>query len=185
MSQIVLDVSAETLLALKMPQEEAVVFKLETEGLPAALAAAPALRAQRETVNEVSKNLITGSFLTAEKAILNGKKIRLQGNEIGNWSKASDSVSWNVDIDRPGIYSIKGNFSSERDSALTLTVDGQSVDFIIPSTSGFSTHKEIAANGSLTFKKGAIVTFTLKPTSKKDWKAVNVRELELKWEEEL
>ena len=35
------------------------------------------------------------------------------------------------------------------------------------------------------FKKGAFVTFTLKPTSKKDWKAVNVRELELKWEEEL
>lgn len=172
-----------------VPQADAIVFKLETQGLQAALEAAPAIRAQRAAHKEQTKNLVTGSFLTAEKAILNGKKIRLQGEPgeqvIGNWSRAADSVRWNVDIDRPGVYSVTGVFGSERDSALTLTVNGQELGFDVPATGGFNHYQEIVATSPCIFKKGDIVTFSLKPKNAKSWKALNVRELQLKWEEEL
>ena len=105
-------------------------------------------------------------------------------HKIEGWTDSSASVEWQVNIDRPGVYDIKGTFLSQAGSVLTLKALDQQVDFEVPAIKG-KKFKPVNSKGEMTFKEGDIVTFTLKPKDKSNWKPVSVASLQLIWKDEI
>lgn len=175
-----------------VPEEEAVVYKIKCKELPELLAQAKDLRAKAKAAKqhaEAKKRIVKNGLLTAKKAVIKGKTLRLEDlgekSNLGWWNNPEDYATWKVVIDRPGVYEITGDFACEKASTLKLHVKDQSVDFDIPASGGWKNFKTTKGSSTMTFKKGAELMFSLKPADKKNWNAVNVQSLQLIWQDEV
>ena len=171
-----------------IPQDEAVVYKMQCENVEQAVAVSAPKRAKLLADKAAEGKIVTDGHMKVAQAILKGKKIKAKmkrgTHKIENWVDSSETVEWRVNIDRPGVYEFKGQFLSKAGSVVTLKALDQSVDFEVPAIKG-KRFKPVNSKGEMTFKEGAVVTFTLKAKDKSNWKPVSVASLQLIWKDEI
>ena len=168
------------------PNELAVVYKIECSDLQKTVKAALPKRQMRE----LNRTMVSNGVLGADKAQLKGKRLRTferNGKKIiGYWKNAGDYIEWSVNIDRPGVYSVSGNFSSAQgDVQLELKAGRETALFDVPSTGNFKKFVSIKSSRNMTFKHGDVLTFSLKAKDKNKWREVNLESIQIEWIDEV
>ena len=122
-------------------------------------------------------------LLKPDKATLEGKKIQTQTNEgrlnIGYWDNPNERIHWLVNIDRAGVYAMRGEFSSAYGaSSLKWEAAGQSNAAKVSKTNGW--FKPVFVDlGYVKFDRAGVYQLILQPADVSTWKAVNVYQLQL------
>jgi hypothetical protein len=121
--------------------------------------------------------------LLPAKVTLQGPKIRTQENEgrenIGFWDDAGAKAHWLVNVERPGAWLIRGEFScASGPSHLELSLAGERVEAKIPRTNGWFKPEWIEF-GRVTIERPGVYHMTLAPNRAEAWKPVNVYQLQL------
>ena len=127
---------------------------------------------------------VDGVFaLEPDKAeIIGGVKPETKAGKLnfGFWNSASDSVSWQIDVQEAGAYEVSFEAGTSTSGAI-LDCSFESLDrknvggiaFRIPSTGSFDTFKAIDP-ATIQLEKG-VYTVKLAPSSAEPWQPVNVR----------
>ncbi len=121
--------------------------------------------------------------LTPAQATLQGDEIKTQENEgrenIGYWDNTGDKIHWLVNIQQPGTWLIRGEFScASGPSHLALSLAGQRTDTKVPRTEGWFKPQWVDF-GSVTIDKPDVYHLVLAPIYGDLWKPVNVYQLQL------
>jgi hypothetical protein len=82
-----------------------------------------------------------------------------------------------VKINKAGAYQVRGEFSAVAKSALRLRVGDRKRRFDVPATGGWDKPRQMAV-GRLTFDAPGIYHVVLEPANPKNWRAVNVWQLQ-------
>jgi len=120
--------------------------------------------------------------LTAEIATIHGASPQIESKEgisdIGYWSDASDTVSWDFDVKSPGTYEVTMDSScaDNAESKFTLEAAGQTLNGATVSTGSWGTFTTKAL-GTFTFATAGTQTLTIKPQP--DWKGFALRSIRL------
>jgi len=127
---------------------------------------------------------VHGNFtLLAEAAELHGDQVHTEErggqSNIGFWDKASDWVSWKINISRPGRFTV---------SVLTATVNPEAEVSVeagearltvkIPRTGEWDQFKTVDL-GQLELGRTGEQTVAVRPSDPKTWKAINLRSVKL------
>lgn len=138
------------------------------------------------TLRPIQINSITlrkHPILSADTAIIKGDTLKLEhtrnGSNLGWWRNPNDYAVWKLDIDQSGIYKINGEFATSDATEMILHAAGQQCRFHITATEGWNDFQKTSAEGTLKLEKDENIILSLKPTDKDNWKAVNVRSLQL------
>ena len=98
-----------------------------------------------------------GASLPARKAHIHGKKARLEQrggkSNVGFWVEPSDYVTWRINVQKAGRYTVKMSYSCPGKSAYRLAVDGQKLNGKLPKTGEWGTF-ETAVLGTMRLNKG-------------------------------
>lgn len=99
---------------------------------------------------------------------------------IGNWSDSRAWVSWTFQIDKPGMFKVKADVSSEGNSPVVFSLNGKSkTEALFSQTSGLNDY-QVQDLGVLKIGEAGTYTLELRPVGKKaEWKPVNVRSVML------
>lgn len=120
-----------------------------------------------------------GKFtLPVDVAELNGgvqTEVKNGQENIGMWSNASDTVTWNLNVPKTGTYRITTEIASLEDSSVDFKSGTESVTLPVKATGAFDIFRPIAPI-VLKLSMGT-QKITLKPTSSASWKAINVRKV--------
>ncbi len=123
--------------------------------------------------------------LLADDAEIHGATARVEGEHhrnIGFWTDASDSVSWEARISRPGTFQVEVVQACPADSAgtaYTLSAGGQTLSCTVAPTGGWQDYKTVVP-GRLSFDHPCHVTVTLAPGTLKGYAVMNLRAVSLK-----
>ncbi len=114
--------------------------------------------------------------LTPDAAILHGG-IQEQGGAVPNlgyWTSAADTVSWNVHFDQPGTYALSTK-ASAANGATAFVADagsGASAPTAVAGTAGWDDYQ--AVSGSLKVAAAGDCVVTMKPADPAAWKPMNL-----------
>lgn len=101
-----------------------------------------------------------------------------EARNIGYWTSAQSWVSWEVEISKPGTYTITAQAGTPaKASALNIEVGGQIIPATIEQTGDYNQYREMTL-GKVTIGKAGKYTIALRPTAGK-WAAVNLRQIRL------
>ncbi len=98
-------------------------------------------------------------------------------DNIGKWTDKEATVEWDFKLTQPGTFDVIANIALEDDSALTFTVNGETVKTKVKATGGYGSYTEQTLGSFSTTAEGNY-NIRLKPDAK-NWKPVNVRGLKL------
>ena len=121
-------------------------------------------------------------ILTPDTATLQGDSPEVESKaglfDIGYWSNASDTVSWDFDVKSPGVYEVTMDTScaDNAESKFTLEAAGQTLSGANISTGSWDTFKKNVI-GTITFSTVGKQTLTIKPQP--DWKGIALRSVTL------
>ena len=84
--------------------------------------------------------------LQAEYATLQGSKLQIQtdGNtkDIGYWDKPDESVSWKIDVAKPGTYEVSVNFAADGNgSEYVVDVGDAQLTGQVTNSAGYYTYR--------------------------------------------
>jgi len=97
---------------------------------------------------------------------------------IGYWTSAQSWVSWEVEISKPGTYTITALAGVPAyGNALNIEVAGQTIAATIERTGGYNQYRQMPL-GKVTIGKAGKYTIALRPTAGK-WTAINLRQIRL------
>ena len=100
-------------------------------------------------------------------------------DDVGYWTDAGDSVSWNFAAPTPGNYAVAATYACDpgsTGSGFTVTAGGQSVAGMTVSTGGWDTFASQSL-GTLTLAQGCRQTLSFKPSA--SWKGIALRSITL------
>ena len=100
---------------------------------------------------------------------------------IGSWTSDRVSVEWTFTIRTPGTFSVAAQMAAQKESALKVTLAGQSRDIKVPSTGDYSKFTQIEL-GMFKIEKAGEYTISFTP-KKGSWNPVNLRSVLLSPEE--
>ena len=124
--------------------------------------------------------------LPAHEVTIHGANVRYEPpahkNTVGYWTKATDWVSWDFVIRRPGRFTVEllqGCGKGSGGSEVEVSVDDQRLDFVVLDTGHFQNFvaREI---GTLTFPRPGTYTITVKPKRKPGLAVMDLRQVVLK-----
>lgn len=98
-------------------------------------------------------------------------------SNIGYWTDPGDSVSWDLRVDRDGVYQVQIETATPAAGSVLLIQGPGKLAYPVPKTDGFESFQSAKA-GEISLTKGAKVTLTLRPVAD-GWHPVNVRKVEL------
>ncbi|HTS17299.1 MAG TPA: alpha-L-fucosidase [Verrucomicrobiae bacterium] len=119
--------------------------------------------------------------LNAADADIHGSTVKLEGRReanIGQWSNATDSVSWPVRINIAGSYLVRIVYACETNtagSAYTLTVGDQALHGEVAPTGAKADVYKTFPIGAVNIEKPGVIEVTLQPTSKPGPTVMNMR----------
>lgn len=121
--------------------------------------------------------------LKASQADLNGNGVNTEERDgqtnVGFWDNPSDSVSWKVNIAKPGIF--KADIVSATVHAggvLALEAPGTVLTGDVPKTGDWGKFTQIRL-GTIEISHAGVQTLRLRPKDSANWKPINLRELTL------
>ncbi len=121
-------------------------------------------------------------LLTAQQSIINnviGTHVAYNKeiNCIEQWSTIKVTVDWDFNVDKAGKYTISMDIASKEESAIKLTVAGQTINAKLPATGGFTSYKTVNI-GEVFIDKPGDYSIHLKP-NQKEWKTINLQKVQL------
>jgi arylsulfatase A len=110
--------------------------------------------------------------LPASLAEVHGSMLRYEPpphkNTLGYWTRAEDWASWDVQVEKPGAFTVRMRFGcgpGNGGSAVDITIAGQTLPFTVKETGGFQ-NWETAELGTVQLPAGR-QTLSIRPRSKK------------------
>jgi len=110
--------------------------------------------------------------LPASLAEVHGSMLRYEPpphkNTLGYWTRAEDWASWDVQVEKPGAFTVRMRFGcgpGHGGSAVDITIAGQTMPFTVKETGGFQ-NWETAELGTVQLAAGRH-TLSIRPRSKK------------------
>ncbi|AXY73948.1 hypothetical protein D3H65_08110 [Paraflavitalea soli] len=95
---------------------------------------------------------------------------------IGYWTSPYSWISWEVEISKPGTYSITALAGVPAyGNALTIEIGGQTIAATMDRTGSYHQYREMTL-GKVTIEKAGKYTIALRPTASK-WEAINLRHI--------
>ncbi len=125
-----------------------------------------------------------GNFtLLAEAAELHGDQVRTEErggqSNIGFWDKASDWVSWKINVVRPGRFTVNVLTATVNPDVEVVVEAGEArLNAKLPRTGEWDQFKTIDL-GQLEFGKTGEQMVAVRPADPKTWKAINLRWVKL------
>jgi alpha-L-fucosidase len=156
--------------------DNATVIKLEIKGKPKV---APYMQSAEADGSFILSPLMADLHNPA------GKGVAVEGrNEanLGYWIDPTSTVSWQLNVKKPGTYAIEANVGSPEDTnAVTISSGDQSVKANIKSTgmTGKNVNYQKVSLGEIKLDKKGITTLTITPVAQ-GWKYINLRSITLK-----
>jgi len=137
------------------------------------------------TVSEVAlKQAANGSItLAAIDAKVEGATAQYESEKdcIGFWTNASDSVTWSLEVDKPGEYRVSLELACPQDNEGTtfdVQIGDQSVRSRVPSTPGWSSFTTVEA-GKIKINQAGKVILRVKPIYMPGYAVMNLRAVHL------
>jgi alpha-L-fucosidase len=125
--------------------------------------------------------------LAAENASLFGYSpaFRIRNEDrvisIGGWLDCDDYVTWDVNVGKPGSYTVEIEYGCPNQCAgseYTIDVDGKALSYAVGPTGDWEKFKKEKV-GALNLTKAGVYTLTIRPTKGKWHNAMNVRSVTL------
>ena len=127
-----------------------------------------------------------GNFdLQAEYATLQGSKLQIQtdGNtkDIGYWDNPEESVSWKIDVTKPGTYEASVNFAADANgSEYVLDVGDVQLTGLVANSAGYYTYRSNDL-GPIQINQTGLQEVRLHSKSSTTWKPLNLHSIQLKF----
>ena len=171
------DRGAVILVPKKMPDEDATVVALEIEGEPDVLPVPSARQGDDGLIQLLAADADLGSGLGIEQ--IEGKP------SIGFWTIQQAQVSWDVQVDQPGLFDVTLEFACEPDSAgsrIALTAGegaaAEKLEWQVPATGGWRNF-ETAKPGQLRIEAGGLIPIRITALDKPGHGVMNLRRVVL------
>jgi alpha-L-fucosidase len=147
------------------------VVALEVAGAPSVTAA-----------NQIQQTDDGSIALPASKAIINnvfGSHVVYEGGKdsIESWTNPKASVEWTFRVKSPGTFRVTALVASEHNSALNVSLAGNSLQVEVPESGGYGVFKTIEI-GRFEVKEAGTQQILLSPV-KQGWKPINLRSVKL------
>ncbi len=135
----------------------------------------------------ITQNTDGSVTLTAEDAYIHNNegsqdaKLQDRGEEptnIGTWTDKEATVEWDFKVTQPGTFEVIAEVASEKDSALTFTVNGETLKAKVKATKSYGNYEKQSL-GTFSVKAPGNYNLRLKPDGK-NWQPVNLRGVVLK-----
>jgi alpha-L-fucosidase len=115
--------------------------------------------------------------LSASNADLHGQvQLETQGGlpDIGFWTDANDTVSWNAEIAKAGTYKVSATVATPNgDNGFTVVVGGEKVSGHAPNTGGWDKFQTVDI-GKVQIKNAGNCLVAVQATDKSAWSAINL-----------
>jgi hypothetical protein len=114
-------------------------------------------------------------------ATLHGPSPVVAENQIGHWADPSDSVSWLVDVRRPGRFEVRIEYACDKNkggSTFIVKVAGRQFELVSEDTGSWRGYRTILV-GSVEFALAGHQTVTVTPSPKTPWKAISLKSVTL------
>jgi alpha-L-fucosidase len=134
---------------------------------------------------ETDGSFILSPLMADLHAAAGGKPIAVEGrNEanLGAWTDASSSASWQIKITKPGTYAIEANLAVADDgNAININSGDQSVKADIKATgmTGKNLNYQKQSLGEIKINKAGVNLVSITPVAQ-NWKYINLRTITLK-----
>jgi alpha-L-fucosidase len=117
-------------------------------------------------------------LLTAEQALLDGSKLRVEwrgeGANIGFWDDPAESVSWQLRFLRGGTYAVTARCAAPHAGAeFILEVAGQTLTGQVPVTASWDDFQTVSP-GTVQIEKPGVYEVRVRARDPKTWKAINL-----------
>lgn len=99
-------------------------------------------------------------------------------DNIGLWTDKEATIEWDFKVTKPGKFEVIANIALEEDSALSFTVNGETIKAKVKATDGYGKYTEQSL-GSFSVTQEGIYNLRIKP-DRKNWKPINLRKIGLK-----
>lgn len=120
--------------------------------------------------------------LTAGQAALNGTGMQTQGSgadeNIGFWDDPKETVSWTVEVPKPGTYTATARYASQAASEFIVATAGQELAGKVTGTGSWDTFAAVPL-GAFEFKKAGRQTVAVRPRDAGTWKPINLANITL------
>ena len=121
--------------------------------------------------------------LVPDSADLHGSQLQVEEKggspNIGFWDKASESVSWKVNLPA-GKYTVSASIASVFEGGkFAVTMPDMAADGTAPNTGSWDIFKEVSL-GEVEISHGGVQNVTIHSLDEKSWKAINLRWVKLK-----
>lgn len=127
----------------------------------------------------------TSIVLTADKATLSGKSLKLLGatpKHLGEWYHRTDNVSWNFPVDKAGEYEVTLNYASHPNcngNQIKFVVGKEELSVSLPHTGAWVNFKPHVV-GKIKITQSGDLTLTLIPGNMNGGSVMNLRSVTLK-----
>jgi hypothetical protein len=114
-------------------------------------------------------------------ASIQGNSPVVMENQIGHWGNPEDSVSWLVELQKPGRFDVRIEYACDKNmggSTFIVKVADREFEMVSEETGSWRSYRMITA-GQVEFAAAGRQSVTLVPSTKTPWKAISLKSVTL------